>query len=220
MIEDRLKFIGYVTGLATEMGETALLLRQKPKHDADGNMVYHADGVPAATFPSFLPERAKIKEGEAWYINTGAFIVDRFDNGKPAAKSSNVDYVLFMMLDDIGTKSKEPPLKPTWVLETSAGSFQWGYAFTDQPTKGDFTAAVKAIAEAGYTDPGATNAVRNCRIPGSVNLKQGRGNFAARLVSFNPEREYTLPDICKALGVTPEQGDTADYKAIRTRHRP
>jgi len=217
MIEDRLKFIDYVTGLATEMGETALLLRQKPKHDADGNMVYHADGVPAATFPSFLPERAKVKEGEAWYINTGAFIVDRFDNGKPAAKSSNVDYVLFMMLDDIGTKSKEPPLKPTWVLETSAGSFQWGYAFTDQPTKGDFTAAVKAIAEAGYTDPGATNAVRNCRIPGSVNLKQGRGNFAAQLVSFNPEREYTLPDICKALGVTPEQGDTADYKAIRIR---
>ena len=95
-----------------------------------------------------------------------------------------------MMLDDIGTKSKEPPLAPTWVMETSEGSFQWGYAFSEQPSKGDFTAAITAIAEAGYTDPGATNAVRNCRIPGSVNLKRGRNNFEARLVEFHPPRVH------------------------------
>jgi len=192
MSEDRIKFIDYVTGLASETGETALLLRQKPKYDADGGIIYHADGVPSASFPAFMPDKARIKEGEAWYINTGSFIVGRFVDGKPSAKSSNVEYVLFMMLDDVGTKSKEPPLDPTWVLETSEGSFQWGYAFSEQPKKGDFCAAIKAIADAGYTDPGATNAVRNCRIPGSVNLKRGRYNFPARLVEFHPEREYTL----------------------------
>jgi hypothetical protein len=217
MSEDRIKFIEYVTGLATENGETALLLRQKPKYDPDGNIIYHADGVPSATFPAFMPDKARIKEGESWYVNTGAFIVDRFVDGKPAAKSSNVEYVLFMMLDDVGTKSKTPPLEPTWILETSEGSFQWGYAFSEQPRKGDFCAAIKAIADAGYTDPGATNAVRNCRIPGSINMKRGRGNFPARLVEFHPEREYTLPQICEALGVTPEEGDTADYKAVLLR---
>ena len=78
-----------------------------------------------------------------------------------------------MVLDDIGTKSKLPPLEPTWIIETSPDNYQWGYTFAldDQPLKGDFSAAIKAIAEAGYTDGGAINPVRNFRIPGSVNLK-------------------------------------------------
>ena len=62
-------------------------------------------------------------------------------------------------------------------METSPGCFQWGYAFTEQPTKAEFSAAIVAIAEAGYTDPGAINCVRNFRLPGSVNLKPGRDAF-------------------------------------------
>ncbi len=216
MSEDRINFIEYISKLSTETGETALLLRQKPVL-ADGQMVYHGDGVPKATFPAFLPSKAKIKPGDAWYVNTGSFIVDRFTDGKPSARSDNVEYVLFMMLDDVGTKSKEPPLDPTWIMETSEGSFQWGYAFANQPTKAEFSAAITAIAEAGYTDPGATNAVRNCRIPGSVNLKKGRNNFEAQLVEFHPEREYDLEDICAALGVEPPEADTAEIKSIRVR---
>lgn len=215
MSEDRTKFIEFVTGLADAEGETALLLRQTPAL-VDGQIVYHGDGVPKATFPAFLPHKARIKDGEAWYVNTGSFIVDRF-NGKPSAKADNTEYVLFMMLDDVGTKSKVPPIDPTWIMETSEGSFQWGFAFSEQPTKNAFTAAIKAIADAGYTDPGATNAVRNCRIPGSVNLKQGRNNFAARLVEFHPKREYTLDDICAALGVTPAEADTAQFRHVSLR---
>lgn len=217
MSEDRTKFINFITGLGDIDGETALLLWQKPKKNAAGEIVYHGDGVPQATFPAYLPETAKIKPGQAWYVNTGAFIIDRFTDGKPSAKGENCDYVLFMMLDDIGTKSKTPPIEPTWVMETSEGSFQWGYAFSEQPTKQQFTAAIKAIADAGYTDPGATNAVRNCRIPGSVNLKQGRGLFEARLVEFHPEREYVLADICKALGVEPAEPDTAQHRHVAIR---
>jgi hypothetical protein len=120
-----------------------------------------------------------------------------------------------MMLDDIGTKSKTPPLAPTWIMETSEGSFQWGYAFSDQPTKGEFSAAIRAIADAGFTDPGACNAVRNFRLPNSVNLKPGRDSFAARLVEFHPEREYTLTDICDALGVVPAEADSLTLRPIR-----
>ena len=216
MSEDRTQFIEFVTGLVDADGETALLLHQKPKRE-NGEIIYHGDGVPKAAFPAFIPEKAKIKDGEAWYINTGSFIVDRFTDGKPSAKRENCEYVLFMMLDDIGTKSKTPPIDPTWIMETSEGSFQWGYAFSEQPTKHEFSAAIKAIADAGYTDPGATNPVRNCRIPGSVNLKQGRDNFPARLVEFHPKREYTLTEICEALGVTPEEAATADYKTVNIR---
>ena len=101
-------------------------------------------------------------------------------------------------------------------METSPGSFQWGYAFTEeQPTKGEFSAAIKAIADAGYTDPGATNPVRNFRLPGSINLKPGRNAFASRLVEFHPERMFDLPQICAALGVTPAEADSTTYRPVR-----
>ena len=208
-----MNFVEYITNLAPE-GETALVVRQKPQLDGNGQLQTHADGTIKCTWPAFLPT-AKVKKDWAIYGNTGSFILDRFADGKVSASAANCEYVLVMMLDDIGTKSKEPPLAPTWVMETSEGSYQWGYAFKEQPTKGDFTAAIKAIAKAGYTDPGATNAVRNFRLPGSVNLKPGRGNFASVLVEFHPEREYNLEDICTALDVIPDPADTATNVAIR-----
>ena len=208
-----MNFVEYITKLAPE-GETALIVRQKPQLDGNGMLQTHADGTIKCTWPAFLPT-AKVKPDWAIYGNTGSFILDRFADGKVSASAANCEYVLVMMLDDIGTKSKEPPLAPTWIMETSEGSFQWGYAFKEQPTKGDFTAAIKAIAKAGYTDPGATNAVRNFRLPGSVNLKPGRNNFKSVLVEFHPEREYNLEEICAALDVVPDPADTATNVAIR-----
>jgi hypothetical protein len=208
-----MNFVEYITNLAPD-GETALVVRQKPQLDGNGQMQAHADGTIKCTWPAFLPT-AKVKKDWAIYGNTGSFILDRFADGKVSASSANCEYVLVMMLDDIGTKSKEPPLAPTWIMETSEGSFQWGYAFSEQPNKGDFTAAIKAIAKAGYTDPGATNAVRNFRLPGSINLKPGRDNFASVLREFHPEREYLLEEICTALDVVPDPADTAQNVAIR-----
>jgi len=100
-------------------------------------------------------------------------------------------------------------------METSLGSFQWGYAFSDQPTKAEFSAAIRAIADAGYTDPGACNPVRNFRLPGSVNLKPDRNLFESRLVEFHPDREFTLSEICAALGVTPVEADSLTLRPIR-----
>ena len=205
-------FLEFITNLAPE-GETALIVRQKPQLK-DGTLQLHADGAIKCTWPAYLPSQ-KMRAGEAWYINTASFIIDRFEEGRVSASAANCEFVLFMMLDDIGTKSKTPPLAPTWILETSPDNFQYGYAFSEQPTKGEFTAAVKAIAAAGYTDAGATNAVRNVRLPGSINLKPGRDNFEAKLVEFHPERDYTLGDICTALGVTPAPADTNHYAPIR-----
>jgi len=208
------EFYDYIVKLAPE-GETALLVRQKPVM-RDGVAQLHLDGSPKYTWPAYLPTKPR-KQGEAWYLNTGSFIASRFLDGKPSASRANCDFVLCMMLDDIGTKSKTPPLPPTWIMETSEGSFQWGYGFSEQPSKGEYSAAITAIAAAGYTDPGATNAVRNFRIPGSINLKPGRDAFRARLVEFHRDREYTLPQICEALDVTPAEADTARNLSFKLR---
>ena len=207
-------FLEYLTELAPE-GETALIVRQKAVM-RNGAQVMHADGSPRYTWPAFLPDHRR-RDGEAWYVNTGSFILDRFNDGKPGAAVANCEYCLFLMLDDIGTKSKEPPLPPTWIMETSPGNFQWGYAYTDQPTVGEQAAALHVLAEAGYTDPGATNAVRNCRLPGSVNLKPSAEGFAARLAAFHPDREFTLPQICEALGVEPGEAHTPHRRAFTLR---
>jgi hypothetical protein len=210
-----MNFIEYITKLAPE-GETALVVKQKPQLK-DGELQFHADGAIKCTWPAYLPTH-NMKPNESWYGNTGSFILDRFEDGRVSASAANCEYVLVMMLDDVGDPAKTtktPDLLPTWIMETSEGSYQWGYAFSEQPTKGDYTAAIKAIAEAGYCDKGATNAVRNFRLPGSINIKPGRNAFAARLVEFHPEREYALADICTALDVVPAESDTTANAPIR-----
>lgn len=209
-----MQFLEFLTGLAPE-GETALMVRQKPQR-RDGEIQLHADGAVKCTWPAYLPDINRIKDDQAWYGNTASFILDRFRDGHISASAANCEYCLVLVLDDIGTKSKVPPLEPTWKMETSEGSFQWGYAFNDdQPTKAEFSAAIKAIADAGYTDPGAINAVRNFRLPGSINLKPGRNNFAAKLAEFHPEREFSLQEICDALGVVPAEADSLTVRPIR-----
>jgi hypothetical protein len=207
-----MNFLEFLISLAPE-GETALIVRQKPMLK-DGEMQFHADGAIKCTWPAMLPT-ARIKPDWAIYGNTASFIIDRFKDGHVSASAANCEYVLVMVLDDVGTKAAIPPLEPTWKIETSEGSFQWGYAFSEQPTKMDFAAAIKAIADAGYTDAGAINAVRNFRLPGSINLKPGRENFAAKLVEFEPKREFTLDEICTALNVTPAPADSIGVRPIR-----
>jgi hypothetical protein len=198
----------YFTALAPA-GETALIVKQ-----IDTSKL-HKDGSPKYTWPAYLPKH-KRKEGESWFLNTGSFIHDRMRD-KPSASVANCTHVLFMMLDDIGTKSRVPPLEPTAIVETSPGNYQYWYAYSDQPTVEEHCAALTAIAEAGYTDPGATNAVRNCRLPGSVNVKPGRDAFVCREVEFHPDREFTLVEICAALGVTPAETGTARAITFRVK---
>lgn len=208
-------FLEFYTKLAPN-GETALIVRQKPKLK-NGQIQLHPDGAVICTWPAYLPDYPT-KPDWAIYGNTASFIIDRFKDGHVSASAANCEYVLVMVLDDVGDPEKAPntpALPPTWVMETSEGSFQWGYAFSEQPTKAEYAAAIRAIADAGYTDPGACNPVRNFRLPGSINLKPGRNSFASRLVEFHPEREYTLAEICTALQVTPAPAESLGVRPIR-----
>ena len=201
------EFFALLESLAPE-GETLLYVLQKPHID-----LFHKDGAQRYTWPAFLPSKRRPKG--AVYVNTASFIKDRM-TVKISAAAANATHCLFLVLDDVGTKSKVPDLKPTWKIETSPGNYQWGYVFNEQPTTGEFSAAIKAIAAAGYTDEGAINPVRNVRVPGSINLKPGRDNFAAILTEFNPEVDYTLEQICSALGVTPAEADTAVHRSMQS----
>ena len=199
-------FIKYISDFANE-GETSLFVKQLPTKST------HKDGSVKHVWPAYLPDRWK-DDGAAWYGNTGLFIIDRFKNGKPSASSSCVEFCGCLVLDDVGTKSKAPPVEPTWKMETSPGNYQYGYTLNPQPKKGEFSAAIIALANAGYTDPGAINPVRNFRLPGSVNLKPGANGFVSQLVEFNPAREFDLDALCVAFDVVPAPADTASHTPI------
>ena len=81
-------FLDYLISLAPE-GETALFVRQKPIL-ANGEIQFHADGAIKATWPSFLPNKTLVKEGQAWFGNTGSYIIDRLDKNKPSASNHHV----------------------------------------------------------------------------------------------------------------------------------
>ena len=195
-----MKFLQHLTSLAPE-GETVLIVKQK------------STKVNGYAWVPYLP--SQYARGGAWYGNTGLFILDRM-KGKLSASVTNCTHVGVMVLDDVGTKSAVPPLAPTWIIETSPANYQWGYVFNldQQPTTQEFAPAIKAIADAGFTDGGAINPVRNFRLPGSVNLKPGRDEFASVLTEFHPDRFFTLQGICDALGVTPAEADTATVRPL------
>jgi hypothetical protein len=203
------RFLDYYCSAAQE-GETMLIVKQKPQL-LKGQKQYHKDGAIKCVWPATLPKYWKPKQ--ALYGNTGVFIIDRMRD-RISASAANCDYVAYMVLDDIGTKSKEPKIRPTWIMETSAGNYQWGYGLRTQPTTGEYSAAIIAIAAAGYTDPGAINPVRNFRLPGSINLKGDADNWESRIVDFHPETEIELSDFLAAHDIKPAEADTAKHKVV------
>ena len=79
-VDMSVNFLSYLEEIAPE-GEVILFVRQKPMLPEQ----FHADGALKCSWPAFLPK--KWKPDQAWYCNTGCFIIDRFDEGKPAAKA-------------------------------------------------------------------------------------------------------------------------------------
>jgi len=114
--------------------------------------------------------------------------------GRLARKKANFACLPCIMLDDIGTKAGELKVPPTWMIETSPGNYQAGYAFiepiSDIPTAEAF---LKALTTAGrLTDGGGQNVCRYARLPVGSNTKPKYGNPSPRhrLSIWEPDRRY------------------------------
>jgi len=167
-------------------GETALIAKQAKR----GFINMPADN------PRL--QRMLEREKSALYFNISTVV----EQDPLRRRSEDCRAVHCMVLDDIGSKVEDPPVEPSWILETSPGSYQWGYLIQPTEELDKFAALMDAIADAGYTDAGAKGFNRLMRIPGSVNLKPGRDNFKAELVAWSPEIVFeTLEEIAEAFNV-------------------
>ena len=110
-----------------------------------------------------------------------------------------------LCLDDIGTKAVAPGVEPSWVLESSKGNYQYGYLIDPLTLTPDnvalYEGSVVALAQAGYSDPGARGAYRLFRVPGSLH----KTGWVAQINAWHPERCWPLADLMREMGVEPRR---------------
>lgn len=131
----------------------------------------------------------------AWYFCIST-VAPPSETGYLPRTQECVRYCYCIVLDDIGTKATPPAVEPSWKLESSAGNFQWGYIIEPEDVAdpaGDayVEGCLKALANAGHTDPGARGTYRVMRVPGSLH----KTGFVARITEWHPERVWALADL-------------------------
>lgn len=146
-----------------------------------------------------------------WAMCSVVEYTDRNGNVKQGPRATNAAFAgqFFLMLDDIGNEKKSAltlndprVLAATYLLETSKGNFQVGYAFAEPLNATESAQLRAALVAARLGDAGSLKSPhRWCRVPGSVNTKPDRGGFKSVLHAWHPQRVYTLADLCELLDI-------------------
>ena len=107
-------------------------------------------------------------------------------------KTENFAAMHGVIFDDIGTKidvSKIPAgLEPTYIIESSAGNYQYGYLFDKPVTDVNHALAItNTIAAAGLTDAGGKVPIKLVRLPVGINGKPNaeKQTFGVNLHKWN-----------------------------------
>lgn len=143
------------------------------------------------------------------------------DDGKDRRRKSLFEATHVVVIDDVGTKVTQAEAEtlpaPSWVLETSAGNYQWGYILaTPERDAGRIDALLDGLVACGLsadgTDPGMKGVTRYVRLPVGTNTKAkyGPGGFTCRLDVWEPSRTYSVDEIANSRGVVlPAPGTVA-----------
>jgi len=162
----------------------------------DGMGFWNVDAL-SDTFMDWL----EYDDEEAWYFAVST--MDGEMNAKGTAlrrRTSNAVQAHCLVLDDIGTKATPPPVEPSWKIETSAGNFQWGYCLEPTSDFKRYEALLEWCHDQGWGDAGAGGCYRIVRLPGSRNLKPGRGMFRSVITYWSVDEYWSLDGLAGELG--------------------
>ena len=172
---------------------------------------------------ALLKKLSRTPIARALYYGTATCAQDPKENGLRNRKAL-FDRLHVVVLDDIGTKvpiDKLPEeLKPTYIIESSEGNFQYGYVLESPlDVLEQAEALIQLVYESGLTDGGGKMVTKLVRLPDGRNGKRGaKGLFPVKLIHMSgplwtPKRLLEVMD----LGVTwQEVLDDAD-KVLRER---
>jgi hypothetical protein len=178
-------------------GETVLLSKQPKLEGA----FWNTGDINEAQ--DWLDRRGRgSSSGSAVYFNISTVVLPA--EGEPLRRRKGDCVAVYCFVaDDIGTKVDDTDVAPSWVMETSAGSFQYGYLLepVERDEHGLFEAFVRECGRLGITDAGAEGVNRLMRTPGSINLKEGKGRWASRLLEWEPSRVWTIRELAVAFDI-------------------
>lgn len=124
-----------------------------------------------------------------------------------ARTPANCQALYALVVDDVVQKLSTEKVggilgQPSYVLETSAGSFQYGYLL-DPPVRDPSVAEglVRGLAACFTGDMAGRN--RLARLPIGRNGKPGKGNFQAALTRWNPNLSLTPHEALERLEARP-----------------
>lgn len=139
-------------------------------------------------------------QDQAWYFCVSTVSGELNEKGSMVGRGrSNLKQYFCLTLDDIGTKATNPPVRPSWIVETSPGNYQWGYLLDPGNEWGRYEAVVEYCHQQGWGDAGAGGSYRLMRVPGSANIKAGKNNFHSVITEWNLS-VWSLDELAKDLG--------------------
>jgi len=146
--------------------------------------------------------RAQIEPDTNQYFTISLFYAD--ENGHARRRKALFRQTNCIVLDDVKEKLSVEACQrlpaPSWVLETSEGSEQWGYILatpcTDRARVENLLDGLVAqgLAPDGK-DPGMKGVTRYVRLPDGINNKRSKGLFKCRLTTWSPFQRVTLEQL-------------------------
>jgi len=146
------------------------------------------------------------------YFTISCFYAD--DTGKARRRKALYRHTPCIVLDDVREKLCEEQVKklpsPSWILETSPGSEQWGYILaepcTDRARVENLLDGLVANGLApGGRDPGMKGVTRYVRLPDGVNTKASKmvdgQPFKCRMLLWEPFRRTTMETLAAPFAV-------------------
>lgn len=149
-------------------------------------------------------------------------------DGRLANRKALFKQLHVVVLDDIGTKIPEDSLpdglEPSYIIESSAGNYQYGFVLEEPiPVLEHATALIHLVYGSGYSDTGGGMPTKAVRMPGGVNGKTGtaKENFVVNLVKtdgprWTPEKLLEVLDVDVDWEYVKENTDTIIKRNIGT----
>lgn len=164
------------------------------------------------------------KIGRALYIGTATAHRDHI--GHLYNRQALFERLHVIVLDDIGTKAPAeglPPAmqNPSYIIETSAGNFQYGYVLAEPIESLDAAKAlVMLMYEAGIADAGGKMPNKLVRLPEGINGKKGEDkcDFVSKLHTMAGP-DWTPQQLLDALDVGEKWENVTADAAEATKRR-
>lgn len=156
--------------------------------------------------------RYTMSPGTNQYFTISLFYAD--DKQKARRRKALFRSTPVIVLDDVREKlpieeANRLP-KPTWILESSDGSEQWGYKLDVPETdRGRVENLLDGLVSQGLApqgkDPGMKGVTRYVRLPEGINNKANKlvdgQPFKCRITEWNPERTVSLAALAEPFAV-------------------